>query len=185
MAGMIWTRWLDHITYIFLRRIYQSPQRILGGYLSPGMTVLDVGCGTGYFSLPMARMVGAKGRVVSVDLEAEEIRELNDRAAKAGLSERIDTRVCSDDSLGIDELASQIDFALAFYVAHHAADPHRLMTEIFNGLRPKGRFLLAEPKHHASAEVCSLVENTARQAGFTLGGRPKIARAWAVLFIKE
>ena len=54
-----------------LRRLLHDPQQIVGPYVEPGMTVMDVGCGAGWFSIPMARMVGDQGRVLAVDLQPQ------------------------------------------------------------------------------------------------------------------
>jgi 2-polyprenyl-3-methyl-5-hydroxy-6-metoxy-1,4-benzoquinol methylase len=128
------------------------------------MTVLDIGCGSGFFSLGMARMAGSNGKVVSVDLRSERIRDLEMHASKAGLSGRIDARVCSDHNLGIGDFARQVDFALAFYVVHHAADAAGLMAGVHSALKQGGKFMIVEPGHHASAAECESVEAIARQA---------------------
>jgi ubiquinone/menaquinone biosynthesis C-methylase UbiE len=52
-----------------IRRYLQNPQKILKPYITKGMTVLDVGCGPGFFSLEMARMVGKSGRVIATDMQ--------------------------------------------------------------------------------------------------------------------
>lgn len=185
MAFKIFSMWIDYIFYKLLRRFHQNPRRILGNYVKPGMTVLDVGCGAGFFSLGMAKMVGPDGKVVSVDLQAEMIESLRQQAAAAGLSERIDARICSDRSLEIDDFTGQIDFALAFYVVHHAADVPELMTEVHRVLKPRGRLLVVEPRHHASADECQVTEAAAQQAGLTIAGHPKLIRDWAVMFVKS
>ncbi len=185
MAGRTVSYWLDYIVAGPLRRLFQNPKRLLRGYVMPGMTVLDVGAGKGYFSLGMAKMVGSYGRIIAVDLEAQKIESLKKQAAQAGLSERIDARVCSERSLEIDELAGRIDFALAYYVVHHAPDVDALMAEVHRALRPGGKFLIAEPSHHASAEYCAATIAAAEQAGFVSTEHPKLTRDWAVLFLKN
>ena len=62
-----------------IRRIIHSPDKILGGYIEPGQTVLDLGCGSGTFTIAMARMVGEAGRVIAVDLQDESSRWLKRR----------------------------------------------------------------------------------------------------------
>ena len=52
-----------------IRRYLQNPQKILRPYINEGMTVLDVGCGPGFFSIEMARMVGKSGRVIAADMQ--------------------------------------------------------------------------------------------------------------------
>ena len=149
------------------------------------MTVLDIGFGGGYFSLGMARMVGPDGRVVCVETEHDEIESLKLQAVDSGLAERIDPRICSDSSLAVDDLTDQIEFALAFFVVHHAADIPALMAGTQKALKQGGKFLIVEPSHHASAGYCEAVESAAQQAGLSVLGHPKIIRTWAVLLTKS
>jgi ubiquinone/menaquinone biosynthesis C-methylase UbiE len=51
------------------RRWFQNPRKILGPYIKEGMTVLDLGCGPGFFSIDIAQMVGKSGRVIASDLQ--------------------------------------------------------------------------------------------------------------------
>jgi len=180
------SRWLDHIIVVGpLRSLIQNPKIILRDNIGPGMTVLDIGCGEGFFSLGMARMVGHDGKAVCVDLKTETIENLKARAKKAGLSGRIDARVCDDHGLKIDDLTGQIDFALAFYVVHHAADIVRLMAQVHRALKSDGRFLVVEPRHHATADYCGTVKSRAQEAGFSITSYPKLMRNWAILLIKN
>jgi 2-polyprenyl-3-methyl-5-hydroxy-6-metoxy-1,4-benzoquinol methylase len=185
VSAGVFSRWLDHVVIWPLRPLFQNPGKILKDYLKSGQVVLDVGCGAGFFSLPAARLVGPEGRVVSADLSVEAIEQLARRAARAGLSDRIDARAVSRQSLEIDDLADQVDFALAFYVIHHAEDALGLMKQVFAGLRPGGRFLVVEPRHHASQTACEKLEATAREAGFSISDHPRLLRSWAVLLTKE
>ena len=73
---------VQYILALPLRKLSESPDSIVGPYVQPGMTVVDPGCGFGFFSIPMAKMVGPKGRVVSVDLEPRAIERLKKKAAK-------------------------------------------------------------------------------------------------------
>ncbi len=177
--------WIDSILAKPLRRLVETPRRMLKGWVRPGMTVLDVGCGTGDHSLAMARLVGLSGRVVSVDLKGEAIEVLKRRAARAGLSERIQARVCSEHDLEIGDLAGQVDFALAVYVVHHAEDARSLMRNVHGALKPKGTLLVVEPGHHASPAECEATESAAEEAGFSIVGHPKLWRDWAVRFVKS
>ena len=185
MAGRVCPWWVGYILANPLRRFSQDPRKMLGDYLEPGMTVLDVGCAMGFFSLGVARMVGPKGRVIAVDLQERMIRSLKRRAARAGLSDRIDARVCRDHSLEIADLAGRVDFALALYVVHEVPDVPRFMAEIHEALRPGGRMFIVEPRGHASADEYGITENTVLQAGFTIEDHPKIRRSWATLFVRN
>ena len=105
--------------------------------------------------------------------------------AHSGLSERIEPRLCTDQDLGLDDLAGRVDFAFARYVIHHAANPARLMVSVNQALKSGAIFLVVEPKHHASAVECQATETAARQAGFTKASHPKFWRDWAVTFTKD
>ena len=76
-------------------RFGQNPVKILSPYVGSGMTVLDIGPGMGFFTLPMARLVGPAGKVVCADVQPKMLDALRRRAAEAGLADRIDARVCA------------------------------------------------------------------------------------------
>jgi len=60
-------KWLNNP----LRKLIQNPKNIMGEYVSPGDTVIDLGCGGGYFTVALAKMVGDRGRVIAMDLQKE------------------------------------------------------------------------------------------------------------------
>jgi ubiquinone/menaquinone biosynthesis C-methylase UbiE len=185
VASQFWSHWLDHVFCVALRKLVHNPKRILADYVKPGMTILDIGFGSGYFSLGMARMVGPDGLVVCVETESDKVELLKLKAVESGLAERIDPRICSDSSLAVDDLADRIDFSLAFFVVHHAVDVSALMSGTHRALKPGGKLLIVEPSHHASASYCEAVESAAKQAGLSVIGHPKFVRTWAVLLIKN
>jgi len=149
-----------------IRRLLQNPEKFVGPYVKPGMKVLEVGPGMGFFTLPMARMVGETGKVYSVDVQEQMIRALQRRATKAKLAGRIEARICSENSLGVDDLRGQIDFVLAFAVVHEIPDSRRLFREIFEVLKEDRLMLFSEPKGHVSSEEFAQSELTAFAAGF-------------------
>jgi ubiquinone/menaquinone biosynthesis C-methylase UbiE len=173
--------WIGYLLLSPMRRWRQNPERILEPWVRPGMTAVDVGCAMGYFTLPLARLVGPTGRVVAADLQARMLRTLERRARRAGLSELIETRRCGADSLGLADLAGCVDFALAFAVAHEVPDVRRLMDELAALLAPAGRVLLAEPSGHVSAEEFAASLAAAETASLTVESQPAIARSRAVV----
>jgi len=60
----------------FIRRIIQNPRKIVGEYIQEGDTILDLGCGPGYFSIAMAKMVGSKERIIAVDLQKKMLEKV-------------------------------------------------------------------------------------------------------------
>lgn len=157
-----------------LRRLGHNPGKILGPLVNAGMNVFEIGPGMGFFTLPLARMVGPAGRVVCVDIQANMIASLQKRALKAGLAGRIDARVCESASLGIRDLTGRMDFVLAFAVVHEVPDARRLFAEIAQAMKPGARCLVAEPKMHISAEEFEQTLAAASEAGLTPAGKLSI-----------
>jgi ubiquinone/menaquinone biosynthesis C-methylase UbiE len=163
------------------RRLVHDPQKIVGPYVKLGMTVMDVGCGVGWFSIPMARMVGDHGKVVAVDLQQQMLNMLRRRAEKAGVVARIETHKCEQDRLGID---AEADFALVFAMLHEVPDQSRLLSEIYGCLKPGGKLLLAEPPIHVSGRKFASEAAIAEEVGFQVAERPHVRWSHAALFVK-
>ncbi|HUL54997.1 MAG TPA: class I SAM-dependent methyltransferase [Opitutaceae bacterium] len=181
MSDHVCPWWAGYLLANPVRALLQNPQRILKPYLQNGMQALDVGAAMGFFSLPMAKLVGATGRVVCVDLQERMIRGLQQRAARAGLADRIDARVCSRQSLKLDDLAGTLDFALAFAMVHEVPDQARLLAEIRAALRPGGTLLVCEPVGHVPADPFAATVALARHAGFDVTGHPRAPFSRCVL----
>ena len=154
-----------------IRRLIHNPQKILGGYIEPGQTVLDLGCGPGTFSIAMAKMVGESGKVIAVDVQEEMLQIVRKKAAQQGLESRIVTHKSDPDRIGISE---KVDFALAFYMVHEVPNAEAFLKEIASVLKPKGKLLIVEPKFHVSATAFEKTIEVARQAGLSPISEPKI-----------
>jgi ubiquinone/menaquinone biosynthesis C-methylase UbiE len=185
MAEHVCPWWIGYLLASPLRRWGQDPEKILGPYIKEGMKVMDVGCAMGFFSLPLARMVGPTGQVVCIDLQEKMIKSLKKRAAKAGLSDRIETRVCSQKSLEINDIPGEIDFALAYAVVHEVPDSEAMFSQVHQAMKPGSKLLLGEPKGHVSEDDFSQTIATAQRCGFEVIDSPQIKRTRAVLLNKK
>ena len=161
-----------------LRRLVHRPERLLGPYIQKGMTAMDVGCGMGYFSLGLAKLVGETGRVIAVDLQPKMLNVLQKRAARAGLLSRIQTRRCTADSLGIME---PLDFILTFWMVHEVPEISRFFPQLRARLKPAGKYLLVEPRGHVSASRFEATLAAAQKAGFRLLHQPRVSLSRAAL----
>ena len=177
--------WVGYLLASPTRKLFQNPKKILRPYVNEGMTVADIGCAMGFFSLPLAKMVGPGGKVICVDIQEKMIRSLEKRARKAGLSGRIETIICNDESLGLDGIKEKIDFALASYVVHEVPNPAGFFMEIYMALKPAGKLLVAEPKGRVSEKEFEKTVSVAEQNGFTVTDRPQIRRSRAVVLSKR
>ena len=177
--------WLGYFLASPLRKLGQAPHKIIAPYVQPGMTVVDVGSAMGFFTLPLARLVGENGRVVALDVQKKMLASLERRAKRAGLAERTEPRLCPADSLGITDLAGQADFALAFAVVHELPDAGHAFAEIFASLKAGAQFLIAEPKGHVNVAAFSETVRKAESCGFKVVISPQIARSHAALMRKD
>jgi len=173
--------WLGPLLASPIRRLLFDPEELLRPYIKEGMNVLDLGCGMGFFSLPMVKMTGKRGKVFCIDLQEKMIKGLVKRAEKAGLSDRIEARTCHLSSLEVNDLAGRIDFALAFALVHEVPDKDRLFSEIYGTLNQDGRFLIVEPGGHVSKKDFEKTVSIAQSAGFDAQSDLKIRRSHAVL----
>ena len=149
------------------------------------MTVLEPGPGMGFFTLPLARMVGPAGRVVAVDVQPKMLTSLNRRLARAGLQERADVRVCPADTMGLSDLAGRVDLVVAIAMVHELPDGNRFFEEVAAALKPGGLVLLAEPAGHVKPPAFDAELQTAARAGLETIDRPEIRRSIAAVLRKR
>lgn len=176
--------WVGYLLASPIRKLMQHPTELLSPYVASGATVLDVGCAMGYFSLPLARLVGEEGSVVCVDLQDRMLKTLRRRASRAGLLGKLDVRLCDAESLGLVDLEGKVDFALAFAVIHEARDARVIYKQVFDSLAKGGQFLVSEPSGHVSEESFARSIAAALEVGFTEVDRPAIRRSQSVLLRK-
>jgi len=154
-----------------VRRWIQNPQKVLKPYIKEGMTVLDIGCGPGFFSVDMAVMVGSSGKVIAADLQEEMLRKISEKINATELAERIKLHKCETDRIGVTE---QVDFVLLFYVVHEIPKKEQLFNEIVTFLKSTGQVLIVEPPFHVSKSAFSETLRLAGNAGFIIEDGPKM-----------
>lgn len=182
MAEHVIPWWMGYLLISPLRRLTQDPQRLLCPYVKTAMTVLEIGPGMGFFSIPLAKMVGPQGRIIAVDVQKPMLDNLQKRAKKAGVADRIECRLVAPDSIKTQDLAGTVDFALAFAVVHEVPDQKRLVEEIYQALKPGGVLFMADPKSHFAKEAFEKVVALAQSLGFARAAAPEVrGRHTAVL----
>src|SRR3954471_12400741 len=109
--------------------------------LKPGDTVCDLGCGNGFYSVKIAKLVGERGRVIGVDIQREMLGFLKDKAAeeKLGNIEPLLGTVV-DPKLK----PGSVDLVLLVDVYHEFSNPEEMLAAIRKSLKPNGRVALAE-----------------------------------------
>jgi cyclopropane fatty-acyl-phospholipid synthase-like methyltransferase len=156
------------LTYTFdnpLRKLIQDPYEILSPHVRPGMHIADIGCGMGYFTIPLALLVGDDGYVQAIDLQHQQLKRVEKRARKSGVLSRIEQTLATDISLS---LKPAMDFILAFAVIHEVPSVEAFFKEISESLKAGGRILAVEPTHHVSQKLLEQEVEIAKKIGLRL-----------------
>ncbi|UGV41714.1 class I SAM-dependent methyltransferase [Methanococcoides orientis] len=165
-----------------IRRWFQKPREILEPYVKEGMTVLDLGCGPGFFSTEIARMVGSSGLVIASDLQEEMLHKLRKKIQGTELEGRIVLHKCKEDVIGISE---KVDLAIAFYMLHEVPNPEKTLNELASIVKGNGFLFIAEPYLHVSPKSFNKTIKIALNNGFTIVERPKVFLSRAVVLKKD
>lgn len=176
--------WVGYLLSCPLRKLVDNPRKLLAPYIETGMIVIDAGCAMGFFSLPMAEMVGPEGRVICIDLQEKMVTRLYRKAKKKGISGRVEVRVCTPNSLNTTGLENSADFALASAVVHEVPDRGAFLADLREALKDGGKLLVVEPESRISEQDFSSMLETAEKTGFTVVSRPDFGKRRAVLLKK-
>ena len=185
--GVAGAAWLERAE----REDEEAPARalqIIG--IEPGSTIADIGAGSGYFTLRMARMVGPGGRVYANDIQQGMLDIIRKRLSEEGIT---------NVTLVLGETAdpklppSSIDMALMVDVYHEVQEPQKMLRRIREALKPAGRLVLLEyrkedpsipinPTHKMSVKEVRLERE---HEGFTLASvSEKLPRQHIFVFRK-
>jgi ubiquinone/menaquinone biosynthesis C-methylase UbiE len=109
--------------------------------VKPGQTVCDMGCGNGFYTLQLARLVGPRGLVYAVDIQPEMLQMLVRNAAEARLA---NIRPVLGTPIDPRLPAGEIDMMLCVDVYHEFSHPGAMLARIKESLAPDGRLVLVE-----------------------------------------
>jgi ubiquinone/menaquinone biosynthesis C-methylase UbiE len=173
--------WLSFSLVNEVRKTIHNPQKMFKNYIRPGNFVADIGCGPGYFSIPMSYMVGPEGKIISVDIQAKMIEKLQKRLREQNLEKRFNTIVCQENNIGIKE---KVDFVLTFWMVHEVKNVDLFFQQIKEILKEDGKYLLVEPKIHVSSKEYSRTLKKAEQNGLKVKTDVKIKFSRASILYK-
>jgi ubiquinone/menaquinone biosynthesis C-methylase UbiE len=134
MASAQQHRWHHHSEEE--RRKWQDPEAVLAGIgLAEGDVFIDVGCGNGFFALPAARAVGKEGRVIGIDVDAESVAELGQRARAEGL-DNVELMVGeAEDIVGCESCADVVFLGIDL---HDFRDQDAVLANARSMIKPSG-----------------------------------------------
>jgi predicted methyltransferase len=133
---------------------YRRPDVVMAALaLRPGMVVADVGAGAGYFTLRIARAVGAEGHVVATEINRGALGELERRARGAGLAQ-VETRVVEPAVPGLE--AGRYDLIFLAEVDQLLADRTAFFAALLPALKPGGRLVVENRVRYRDGLLSSL-----------------------------
>lgn len=173
-----------YMAYLFdnpLRLLFQKPEKILSDYITDGDSVIDYGCGMGFFSTAMAKIMGNSCKVISVDIQDKMLEILMKRAKKRGVADRITP--CKPNDMPND-MHGKVSFCISSWVFHELPDQLEVASVIHEFLKPSGKFLLLEPKRHVTEKAFISTLKVCESAGFKKIDEPMVGLSHAALFEK-
>lgn len=109
--------------------------------LRPGDTAADVGCGDGFYTIPLARFLGPSGKVFAEDINDGELTKLKEQLAKEGLQNVEIIKGAEDDP---KLPADRVDTVLIVNAYHEMAAHEAVLRHVRDALKPGGTFFLME-----------------------------------------
>ena len=164
----------------FLRRLVHKPEKILMPFVREGMTVLDMGCGPGYFTVELVRLAGESGKVIAADLQQEMLDKMQRKLGNFGLEKRVEAHKCEAERTGINR---KVDFILTFWMVHEVPDQRRFIEEMKSLLNPGGKILIVEPVIHVTKRSFNEMITRLESAGLKIIDRPKITFSRSVVMV--
>jgi len=154
-----------------IRKWMHNPQKILKPYIKAGMTVLDVGCGPGFFSVEIAKMLNGSGKVITADVQDGMLEKVRKKIKGTTLEQIIELHKSDFENIGVVE---KVDFVLAFWMVHEVRNQKKFLDELTSILKPNGLIFIIEPKGHVSKRNFNQMVNLLMENGLTIVESPKV-----------
>ncbi len=173
-------RVLDHP----LRLKYRHPTETLGLFgITAAMTVLDLGCGAGTFTVAAARMVGEAGIVHAVDIQAPLVEQTRQRITAAGLLNRVQLHCSGAYQLPLTD--SSIDLAVLIATLPQIPNKLLVLAELSRVLKPGARLAVSEELPDPAYVPPVITRQWLNDGGFRFGGQTGTFFCYSMIFINE
>jgi ubiquinone/menaquinone biosynthesis C-methylase UbiE len=131
--------------------------------LQPGMKVLDLGCGPGRLTIPIAKYVGNHGEVVALDLQPGMLKRAEEKAKKENLTNiQFIQAAAGEGKIGVNKY----DRVLLVTVLGEIPDKESALKEIFNALKPDGYLSITEIIFDPHFQSCKTIRRITTKVGF-------------------
>lgn len=167
-----------------LRLRYRDPSETLGMYgFVAGMTVMDAGCGTGLFTVDMARMVGAEGIVHAVDIQVPMLRKTEARVHAAGVADRVRLHHCGLNALPLED--DSVDLAVLIATLPQIPDRLGALLELRRVLKPGARIVVSEELPDPAYVPYGVTASWLEDAGFRKVARKGLLFCYSLIYVNE
>lgn len=164
---------------IGFRKYIHDANKMFSPYLKAGQSAADIGCGSGFFSVGLAKIVGESGKVVACDIQESGLEMLTRKIKGAPLESTISVHQSTSQSIG---LTAKFDFILNFWMLHEVDDKEHFITEIHAMMKPESFYMIVEPRFHVPRKAFQKEVEIALNAGLRAVGHPKIWMSRSVVF---
>jgi ubiquinone/menaquinone biosynthesis C-methylase UbiE len=160
-----------------LRYLVQPSARVIErSGIKPGMTVLDLGCGSGAFTLPAARVVGERGKIYAIDIQLVMLRQLERRLARAGSHDinNVELKQASAYELPLPD--ESLDLVMSVAAFQEIPDKLRALREVKRVLKKGGTLALTEFVPDPDYPLATTTIKQGKAAGFVF--EVKLGNFW-------
>ena len=133
--------------------------------IKEGATVLEPGCGNGFFTQFLSKAAGEKGKIIVVDLQEDMIKKLNGKIRKKNLS-NVETLVSNIGEINL--IPESIDFIFAYYCYHEFENKSQAVKKFKEVLKDKGNIFIAEPRFEVKFKMKEEMKETLLKEGLML-----------------
>ena len=175
------------LTDNFLRRLVSPPKKRLSKFISAGVAVADVGCGPGHFTIPIAELVGPKGKVYAADSDPKSIQVLKGKLNGGEMQRRVQVEIASAANLEFVPSAS-VDFVFANDVLCCMTDHAAAAAEIKRILKPHGQAYISITKSFRRMDPRAVTREEWKQIleGFNvLENGEGFTNRWAIVSLRN
>lgn len=164
-----------------VRGLFQNPFIILNSRVKEGDNILDIGPGMGYFTFPLSKIAGEKGKVTALDIQEGMLKRL-EKKIKDNKSENIRVKLYDGTRFMLEE---KFNFILLFWMYHEVDNKPHFIHEIKSVINSDSTILIAEPKIHVSRKKFEASIKLFTDEGFSVTDEPRISLSRAVLLQKK
>lgn len=131
--------------------------RVISPLIRGNEVILDIGAGSGYFSLDLAKKIST-GKVICVDMSAEMLGWLGKKAEKKGVKNKI--QIVKSDATSSGLADGSIDIVISNGLLHEVPDPGAVLREMTRVLKPNGRVIITDFR---DTKITRMMESTHRE----------------------